>query len=1742
MPPIAAVVATRDRPRLLAERSLASIAAQTRLPDRLLVADDSAPSLRPANRDAVARFRREGVEAVYIENRRTPGASGAWNTALAELHSIEPSAFVAILDDDDSWDPEYLRRCEQEAVARNLDMVAAGIVYHKSGEGGGIPLSIPKKLDAGDFLVGNPHIQGSNLFARLRKLLEAGGFDEALRSTTDRDICIRLADLGSVKFGSLDEYLVHHYAEPGRARLTSFGGDAKRQGLVGFYRKYRGRMSERVEAEFLARCEDRFGIDAVASDPAPPPEAPGFAPRPAARGLDIIAGAITSPDVRKAAALMDELRRKVGERDGVRLKVVLLENGHQDAASRAELRDAVDAAYRRGLDVELRDLERQRADAGLFGVHPDRLSSRKSIALSRTMLQRYLFTAAKPTPGCVVWILDDDVILYGLGYMADGAIAPVEVDYPSAIARLKASGAAIALGETTGEPPLPFLASVRVQLVDLCHNLHRLAALPPDAPYHSRADENRAVRMAKRDYYYDLSRSETDHLETPFWYEPREAAGMTNRQVFAEIASRLREIASGGQVFRPVVKTRWDDPASALSPSVNRGPSALVFDINALRDFPNAVPQAGGADFRRSDMVWSLLNAFAADRNAVQTGLPIRQVREPSDAEPDFDTLIQDIRGHALYSAMRDVLRGKSERRRRDGGARGFRILEFDDAEIDRAVRLYREYERERRVAFEIGFIRAIGVLSALRKFCERAAAGHSPAWWLDESAPAAALGDFVRRMRKIYNYARLDEYLKAASEADPETAVAAYFSDLPSIVARYRENTPLPARELRLAAETFVKAEFQTGNLAPLGIGEEGVVLTDGELVYKYFHYWKSRDKARKIAFLRTLAGKFGDCETLPNIIEIRERGDAVAAVYPYEPGARYDGGRLDAMLKLLRECRDAGIVCRNIHPDNLLATRGGGLRLIDFGSDIEPYTEKGFERMLRRAFLTFRFHFRSDLKRLMTDSSRDVDMPELTGIEHFRAALDPASPSAALSDALADMATANGARTAFDYGCGRGKLAANLAARGLRVSAFDPDESLAERWRSLGAVVDFVSQDETRRIIADGGAYDAVICSRVLCDIADSDELRRALSDIRALAADGGTVLAAVCNPFYFSEERTEGHERERLDGKPYDSAFAYRERDPSGGEWREEVHRPLGIYRKAFAEAGLNTREIIELPTSDTANLRPASDYLIFRLEPAAKPAARVSLLIKTCYMEWKIAERLIRHQVERLEMSTPFVEKVVVVDTFEGPFLRQYEAPNPQAHRAAMRRLLEDGVVDRVVYAPTDPQIVRDTYIRWFGAESQETHSAGGQQLFATLYGFDACVGDYVLQMDSDILFHASDENHDPVSDMASVLQSDPRALFVPPSICRERPTPHSFQDGEDGSDWRVEVRICMFDRRRLRSVLPIRNPVGGDGAFQMSWHRAFDRFIRESEYRAYRGGDPRTAFIHVPNRWKADADALFEIVAAVERGHIPRAQIGSVNLAGDIDDWRGPKRREPFVFVICGRNPAPGEFKSCIESLFRQQRRDWGAIIVDDASANGFGDYAKTLAAPFADKITLIRNETRRGGLHNTWNAVTRFCDNPESVIITLDADDSLIGDRVLNRVAAEYADGADVTVGSMLRLDKEARYPADFANPRRRGANLWQHLRTFRKYLFDAIAVEDLKLDGEWIDVANDWAFMVPIVEMARSPRFIPDALYLYEPAFPKTASERKARDAIIARVLAKPPYPQLAAAPPAAVSRREST
>ena len=136
------------------------------------------------NREFVEALRIPGCRVAYLENARTEGASGSWNTGIARVLAEAAAAdrvFVAILDDDDAWHPAYLHQCEVAASGADLDMVAADM---NRIEGSATPAAVqeaPNELRADACLVGNPGIQGSNIFARLNVLLAAGGSAAARR-------------------------------------------------------------------------------------------------------------------------------------------------------------------------------------------------------------------------------------------------------------------------------------------------------------------------------------------------------------------------------------------------------------------------------------------------------------------------------------------------------------------------------------------------------------------------------------------------------------------------------------------------------------------------------------------------------------------------------------------------------------------------------------------------------------------------------------------------------------------------------------------------------------------------------------------------------------------------------------------------------------------------------------------------------------------------------------------------------------------------------------------------------------------------------------------------------------------------------------------------------------------------------------------------------------------------------------------------------------------------------------------------------------------------------------------------------------------------------------------------------------------------------------------------------------------------------------------------------------------------
>jgi len=178
-PFIVALVATNGRDRLLTTRSLPSIAQQERVPDALIVVDDST-LLSGHTESAVRSFESDsGIPATYLRNSRTRGASGAWNTGvLAAMRWDAERIHLAILDDDDEWEPSHLSQADSCIRQTGADYVASALIRRKSGSADQA-VSPPEKLNPSDFLVGNPGVVGSTFVLRLSALLEAGRFDES---------------------------------------------------------------------------------------------------------------------------------------------------------------------------------------------------------------------------------------------------------------------------------------------------------------------------------------------------------------------------------------------------------------------------------------------------------------------------------------------------------------------------------------------------------------------------------------------------------------------------------------------------------------------------------------------------------------------------------------------------------------------------------------------------------------------------------------------------------------------------------------------------------------------------------------------------------------------------------------------------------------------------------------------------------------------------------------------------------------------------------------------------------------------------------------------------------------------------------------------------------------------------------------------------------------------------------------------------------------------------------------------------------------------------------------------------------------------------------------------------------------------------------------------------------------------------------------------------------------------------
>jgi glycosyltransferase involved in cell wall biosynthesis len=183
------VIPTHGRPDHLS-RSLDSALQQTLSPAEVIVVDDldHGPTAAVVKVTAL----RTEIPMRRILNKAQPGASGSRNAGAAAGHS----EFVAFLDDDDVWRPEYLERAMAELERTGADAVISGLCRIKHDGSVQHIVIPPREAIERRLFDRNFGMTGSNLVIRRPAFERLGGFDPALPVFNDWDFLIRMVSTG----------------------------------------------------------------------------------------------------------------------------------------------------------------------------------------------------------------------------------------------------------------------------------------------------------------------------------------------------------------------------------------------------------------------------------------------------------------------------------------------------------------------------------------------------------------------------------------------------------------------------------------------------------------------------------------------------------------------------------------------------------------------------------------------------------------------------------------------------------------------------------------------------------------------------------------------------------------------------------------------------------------------------------------------------------------------------------------------------------------------------------------------------------------------------------------------------------------------------------------------------------------------------------------------------------------------------------------------------------------------------------------------------------------------------------------------------------------------------------------------------------------------------------------------------------------------------------------------------------
>jgi hypothetical protein len=199
-----------------------------------------------------------------------------------------------------------------------------------------------------------------------------------------------------------------------------------------------------------------------------------------------------------------------------------------------------------------------------------------------------------------------------------------------------------------------------------------------------------------------------------------------------------------------------------------------------------------------------------------------------------------------------------------------------------------------------------------------------------------------------------------------------------------------------------------------------------------------------------------------------------------------------------------------------------------------------------------------------------------------------------------------------------------------------------------------------------------------------------------------------------------------------------------------------------------------------------------------------------------------------------------------------------------------------------------------------------------------------------------------------------------------------------------------------------------------------------------------------------------------------------------------------------IVVITGRN-IEGYAQECISKVLEQDYADIGIVIVDDASTDHTSEIIDRMLGD-KDDVIIVRNEKKHSKMENWEVAVRDKCSNPKSVIFLVDGDDYLIASDVISKMMEKHKE-YDVVWSQYVDGKGNFGICRPLKGSPRKMPWVTSHLKSFKKWLFDAVKPEDFKDEnGRYFESAVDMAVMLPVLEMAGPQKcfYLDEVLYQY--------------------------------------------